>query len=76
MVIRREEDELKALYGAAFDAYAAQVPPFWPRLLPVTASQERFSWSLYFQNREYEAAIGLVVALALLWVITLWRGGA
>ena len=75
MVIRREEDELRAQYGAAFDAYSAQVPPFWPRLSPAKASQECFSWALYLQNREYEAAIGLVVALAILWGIMLWRGG-
>ena len=74
MVIRREQDELRAVYGAAFDAYAAQVPAFWPRLFPAMRSRERFSWPLYLQNREYEAAIGVMVALAILWVIILWRG--
>ena len=39
-------------------------------------STERFSWPLYRQNREYEASIGLAVAMAILLVIMLWRGGA
>jgi protein-S-isoprenylcysteine O-methyltransferase Ste14 len=72
-VIRREQTELKALYGAAFVEYAAQVPAFWPRLSPATPSTEHFSWPLYRQNREYEATIGLAVAMAILWALMLWR---
>lgn len=73
-VIRREQSELKALYGDAFVEYAGRVPAFWPRFSPAVASTERFSWQLYRQNREYEAAIGLAVAMAILWGIMLWRG--
>jgi protein-S-isoprenylcysteine O-methyltransferase Ste14 len=73
-VIRREQAELTALYGAAFVEYAARVPAFWPRFSPAMASSEHFSWPLYRQNREYEAAIGLVVAMAILCAIMLWRG--
>ena len=76
VVIRREQAELKTLYGAAFVEYASQVPAFWPRLSPARAPTERFSWPLYRKNREYEAAIGLAVAMAILWILTLWRGGA
>jgi protein-S-isoprenylcysteine O-methyltransferase Ste14 len=76
VVIRREQAELKTLYGAAFVEYASQVPAFWPRFSPAIASTERFSWPLYRQNREYEAAIGLAVAMAILWVLMLWRGAA
>jgi protein-S-isoprenylcysteine O-methyltransferase Ste14 len=76
VVIRREQAELETLYGAAFVEYASQVPAFWPRLSPATASMERFSWPLYRQNREYEAAIGLAVAMAILWLEMLWRGAA
>jgi len=76
VVIRREQGELKTLYGAAFVEYASHVPAFWPRFSPATASTQRFSWPLYRQNREYEAAIGLAVAMAILWTIMLWRGGA
>jgi protein-S-isoprenylcysteine O-methyltransferase Ste14 len=71
-VIRREERELKSLYGAAFEEYARQVPAFCPRLTAAARSGQKFSWSLYRRNREYEAAMGLVVAMAVLWILTLW----
>ena len=74
VVIRREQAELTMLYGAAFVEYASQVHAFWPRLSSAIASKERFSWPLYRQNREYEAAIGLAVAMAMLWILMLWRG--
>jgi protein-S-isoprenylcysteine O-methyltransferase Ste14 len=73
VVIRREQGELKTLYGAAFEQYSAQVPAFWPRLSPAMPSTVRFSWPLYRQNREYEAAIGLAVAMAILWILMVWR---
>jgi hypothetical protein len=72
VVIRREEAELRKLYGDAFDEYASRVPAFWPRMSPAKSSGERFSWALYRQNREYEAAIGLAVAMAILWLRILW----
>lgn len=75
VVIRREQAELSRSYGAAFVEYASQVPVFWPRFSSATTSTERFSWPLYLQNREYEAGIGLAVAMAILWIIMLWRGG-
>jgi protein-S-isoprenylcysteine O-methyltransferase Ste14 len=73
VVIRREQKELRTLYGDSFVEYASKVPAFWPRLSPATSSGERFSWTLYRQNREYEAAIGLAVAVAILWLLMLWR---
>jgi protein-S-isoprenylcysteine O-methyltransferase Ste14 len=73
-VIRKEQAELELLYGAAFVEYASRVPAFWPRLSPAGVSTERFSWPLYRRNREYEAAIGLVVAMAILCGIMIWRG--
>ncbi|HEV7967361.1 MAG TPA: isoprenylcysteine carboxylmethyltransferase family protein [Candidatus Acidoferrales bacterium] len=76
VVIRKEQGELKTLYGAAFVDYASQVPAFWPRLSPAGMSAERFSWPLYRQNREYEAAIGVAVAMVILFMIMLWRGTA
>jgi protein-S-isoprenylcysteine O-methyltransferase Ste14 len=72
VVIRREQTELRTLYGDAFVEYASKVPAFWPRLSLATSSGERFSWTLYRQNREYEAAIGLAVAMAVLWMLMLW----
>lgn len=72
-VIRREQFELEQHYGAPFVQYASRVPAFWPRLTPATQSTERFSWPLYRKNREYEALIGLAVAVVILWLIMLWR---
>ena len=73
VVIRREQKELGTLYGAAFVEYASRVPAFWPRITPAMPLAERFSWELYRKNREYEAAIGSAVAMAILWVLMLWR---
>lgn len=75
VVIRREQTELEKHYGSAFLEYASRVPAFWPRLSPAITSNERFSWPLYRKNREYEALIGLAVAMVILWLIMLWRRG-
>jgi protein-S-isoprenylcysteine O-methyltransferase Ste14 len=76
VVIRREQSELKAHYGDAFVEYASQVPAFWPRFSPATPSTENFSWPLYRKNREYEASIGLAVAMAILVMLMVVRSGA
>lgn len=72
VVMRREEQELRAQYGTAFDDYAARVPLFWPlvrpRELPGESGNEGFSWNLYFRNREYRAALGWLVGVAALWL--------
>lgn len=73
-VIRREEKELRALYGSAFDDYAAHVPRLWPRFRAYGNSGEGFSWALYSRNREYEAALGFLGGIVLLWLIMKWRG--
>jgi protein-S-isoprenylcysteine O-methyltransferase Ste14 len=73
-VVRREQDELQVQYGSAFVEYASRVPAFWPRLTPAMVSAERFSWPLYKKNREYEASIGLAVAMAILFSLMMWRG--
>ena len=76
IVMRREELELHAKHGAAFDAYAASVPLFFPWL--PSKSQPRlaagsFSWAQYKRNHEYEAPIGFLLFLILLVVIWRWR---
>jgi protein-S-isoprenylcysteine O-methyltransferase Ste14 len=75
VVIRREQTELQAHYGNAFVEYASLVPAFWPRLSAAMSSTEKFSWPLYLKNREYEASIGLAVAMAILLTKMLLRGG-
>jgi hypothetical protein len=73
-VIRREEKELRAQYGQAFDDYASQVPLLWPRFAGYRGSNEGFSWATYARNREYEAALGFVGGIVLLCLIMKWRG--
>ena len=67
IAIRQEETKLRARYGAAFDAYAARVPRFLPRRLSAGTTRFRPSLALYRRNREYQAALGLLIALVFLW---------
>ena len=81
LVMRREEGELRTKHGPAFDAYAARVPLFFPRLTPSAAAAPvtsgpgaqqipAFSWQQYKTNHEYQAALGfvlLLLALLLIW---------
>jgi protein-S-isoprenylcysteine O-methyltransferase Ste14 len=73
-VMRREAQELRARYGTTFDDYAARVPLFWPRLIPAASPRAAFSWELYRRNREYQAALGALAGLLLLWAKMLWLG--
>ena len=75
-VMRREEMELRGKHGAAFDAYAAAVPLFFPRLAPGSlpgGASGTFSWAQYKRNHEYEALVGFLLFLILLAVIWRWR---
>lgn len=67
-VLRREERHLRSLHGAAFEAYAAQVPRFWPRMSAAAHQSGRFSWALYTGNREYLAALGAAAGFLFLWM--------
>jgi protein-S-isoprenylcysteine O-methyltransferase Ste14 len=78
-VMRTEELELRALYGAAFEDYARRVPLFWPRLTlsappsdSTAPAPAAFSWAQYFRNREIEAAIGAAAGLAILATRKYW----
>jgi protein-S-isoprenylcysteine O-methyltransferase Ste14 len=73
-VMRREEIELRAKHGAAFDAYAAAVPLFFPRFFARNGGGETknggFRWQQYGKNHEYQAALGfllLLIALTVIW---------
>jgi len=75
-VMRREEMELRAKHGAAFDAYAASVPLFFPRPAQSPSAGGAggvFSWERYKRNHEYEASLGFLLLLMLLVVIWRWR---
>lgn len=74
-VMRREEAELREHYGEQFEIYAARVPLFWPRLKNAesgTAASARFSSQLYSQNREYQAAVGFLLGIVVLWAKMQW----
>jgi protein-S-isoprenylcysteine O-methyltransferase Ste14 len=74
IVMRREERELRARHGAAFDEYVRAVPLFLPRLTAVKligGSAGAFSFEQYKKNHEWQAAVGYLLLLAILFVI--WR---
>jgi protein-S-isoprenylcysteine O-methyltransferase Ste14 len=71
-VMRNEENDLRARYGSAFDAYAARVPLFFPRLIVSSEGDaepiagKKFSWPQYRRNREYQAFIGALAGIAIM----------
>lgn len=83
-VMRNEEEDLRALFGAAFEVYAARVPLFFPRAPRRPANPpgseaeatQGFSWEQYKRNREYKALIGVLIGLGILWVRMLIRARA
>ena len=64
----REEAKLRARFGRAFDDWAARVPRFWPSVRAHGVTAGGFSWRLYWRNGEYQAALGFVAGVALLWL--------
>jgi protein-S-isoprenylcysteine O-methyltransferase Ste14 len=74
IVMRREEQELCFHHGAAFEQYARAVPLFFPRPTPANVpgiGERTFSIAQYQKNREYRAAIGFLLLIAVLLLV--WR---
>ncbi|MEP6568811.1 MAG: isoprenylcysteine carboxylmethyltransferase family protein [Acidobacteriota bacterium] len=67
-VMRVESATLEQLFGKSFQEYAGAVPVFLPRVTPYRSGQDAkaFDRSLYLRYREYQAAMGLVIAWGLL----------
>jgi protein-S-isoprenylcysteine O-methyltransferase Ste14 len=68
-VMRVEASDLAKLFGEDYRRYADAVPLFLPRLSPYRDEKTKglkFDASLYMRYREYQAALGLLVALGLL----------
>jgi protein-S-isoprenylcysteine O-methyltransferase Ste14 len=63
-VVELEEQYLRELFPA-FPEYAGRVPKLLPRA-PQHAGTKRFRWSLYRYNREYEALLGFLTGVAVL----------
>jgi len=73
IVMRREEQELRAHHSTSFDDYARSVPLFVPRLTPakLAGGEGAFSFAQYKKNREYRAAIGFLLLLLVL--LAIWQ---
>lgn len=75
MVMLREERELHAHHGAAFEGYSRAVPLFLPHLRPAKitgATAGSFSFAQYKKNHEWQAALGfllLIAVLVLIWYL-------
>lgn len=68
-VMRVESATLAQLFGESYQRYLAAVPLFFPRFSPYregTGDAATFDAALYKRYREYQAAIGLVLAWVLL----------
>jgi protein-S-isoprenylcysteine O-methyltransferase Ste14 len=79
VVMRREEGELLAHHGQAFQDYAKAVPLFFPRVTAAkiqAAGAGRFSFAQYKKNHEHQAAVGYVLLLIALLVIWRLRSGS
>ncbi len=75
-VIDREEAELRALFGASFDQYAAAVPRILPREFSLRRAFDGFSMSIYWKNREYNALLGYCGAVGLLVLLMRLHGAS
>ena len=67
-VMREEAAFLRARFPPEYTAWAADVPPFLPRLTPAGPRATSFAWELVARNREWRAALALPALAALLWV--------
>ena len=65
-VLREEARFLAEKFGDDYAAWAAHVPLFLPRLTPAGPRASRFSWARVRANREWEAALIVPGATALL----------
>jgi protein-S-isoprenylcysteine O-methyltransferase Ste14 len=66
----REETFLRGRYGDEYTGYAERVGALWPRLhpAPLPAGARRFAWQRVLGHREWKTWLGVLAALALLWV--------
>jgi protein-S-isoprenylcysteine O-methyltransferase Ste14 len=76
-VMRVESATLAELFGQSYQKYVEAVPMFWPGLSPYRSEgneRVRFDTGQYMRYREYRAAIGLIIAWAVLALKALYFG--
>ena len=74
VVMRREEEELRARHITIFDRYAVAVPLFLPKFSPAKLSDSvsaAFSFTQYKKNHDWQAAVGFLLLLIVL--VLIWR---
>jgi len=74
-VIRNEEQDLRKNFGVQFEDYATRVPLFFPRprarsdeVFKAKSPENSFSWPQYKRNREYQALLGAIAGIAVVWL--------
>ena len=65
-VMRVEAEDIRQIFGEEFDEYERNVPMLIPRVTPWNGTGTAFDFQLYLQYREYRAAIGVALAIAVL----------
>lgn len=70
--IEQEEQHLRKLFPNDFPTYAERVPLLWPRW-GTGYTGERFRWSQYQRNQEYNAAAGLLLGSLILIAKLIYR---
>ena len=72
-VMRVESETLEELFGHKYRRYAQDVPLFLPWFKKYESqTSSRFDSALYKRYREYQAAIGFVVAFVILVIKAIW----
>lgn len=66
-VIKLEEKKMDNFFPDKFKEYKDKVPILFPGFKPFkNSSNEKFSWFLYFKNKEWRASIGSIIIWSIL----------
>jgi protein-S-isoprenylcysteine O-methyltransferase Ste14 len=71
-VVREEAAFLRDKFRAEYEAWAAEVPLFRPRLTPGGPRTSRFDWGRVRVNREWRTAAALPLVALLLYLRSRW----